>query len=160
MEWWDEVAFGDAGRLKIVCTPANHHSRRTLNDRNKALWCSYCVIDTLTNQKYYYTGDTGYCHAFKEIGQHYGPFDLACLPIGAYSPRWFMKHHHCDPKEAVVMHQEIKSKRSIGMHWGTFVLTTEPLLEPMELLKEETIKAGLRPEEFNTMKIGETLVLN
>lgn len=59
------------------------------------------------------------CPAFKEIGERIGPFDLSMIPIGAYSPRWFMSPVHCSPEDAVMVHLDIKSKRSVGMHWGT-----------------------------------------
>lgn len=39
----------------------------------------------------WFGGDTGYCNVFKEIGDKYGPIDLALIPTGAYNPRWFMK---------------------------------------------------------------------
>ena len=32
--------------------------------------------------------DFPYCPAFKQIGEHRGPFDLGLIPIGAYDPRW------------------------------------------------------------------------
>lgn len=57
------------------------------------------------------------CPAFKEIGERLGPFDLAMLPVGAYSPRGFMSHIHCSPEDAVAVHQDIRSRRSVGMHW-------------------------------------------
>ena len=31
------------------------------------------------------------------------------------------------PNEALQIHKDVKSKRSVGIHWGTFVLTTEPI---------------------------------
>lgn len=69
-----------------------------------------------------------------------GPFDLAAIPIGAYSPRFFMNDSHCDPYEALQIHKDLKSKRSIAIHWGTFPLANEPLLEPPQLLYEAVYK--------------------
>ena len=63
--------------------------------------------------------DMPHCPAFKEIGERIGPFDFSMIPIGAYSPRWFMSPIHCSPEDAVRVHEDIKSKRSVGMHWGT-----------------------------------------
>ena len=59
---------------------------------------------------------------------------MAAIPIGAYQPNWFMKHQHVHPGEAVQIHKDIKSGRSLGIHWGTFMLTTEYYLEPPVLL--------------------------
>jgi N-acyl-phosphatidylethanolamine-hydrolysing phospholipase D len=30
-----------------------------------------------------------------------------------------MKHHHINPDEAVLIHKDIRSKKSFGIHWGT-----------------------------------------
>ncbi|RKP18626.1 hypothetical protein ROZALSC1DRAFT_29705 [Rozella allomycis CSF55] len=94
-----------------------------------------------------------YCPVFKEIGKQIGPFDLACIPIGAYSPRWFMSPVHCAPEDSVCLHQDIKSKKSIGMHYGTFVLTDEPVEEPPVRLKSSMVEKGLDPKEFECIKI-------
>lgn len=71
--------------------------------------------------KYYFAGDTGFCEEeFDTMGKLYGPFDLAAIPIGAYEPRWFMRPQHIDPGEAVQIHQHMRVRRSIGIHWGTY----------------------------------------
>lgn len=56
-----------------------------------------------------------HCPAFKEIGEKVGPFDLALIPIGAYSPRWFMSAFHCSPEDAVDVHRDIKSRHSVSL---------------------------------------------
>ena len=83
--------------------------------------------------------------------------DLSLIPIGAYAPRWFMKYHHCNVEEAIQIHKDIKSKRSIGMHWGTFILTDEPMREPIEKLKQLTKQKNMPPEEFAIMEHGKTI---
>merc|ERR1712012_614570 len=82
----------------------------------------------------YFAGDTGYCEEFEKIGSQLGPFDMAAIPIGAYQPNWFMKYQHVHPGEAVEIHKDIECKKSLGIHWGTFMLTTEYYLEPPVLL--------------------------
>ncbi|KAG0557328.1 hypothetical protein KC19_11G120600 [Ceratodon purpureus] len=144
--------------LRAVCTPCQHFSGRGILDRDKTLWCSW-VLES-PSKKVYFGGDTGFCSvtkdsdhpggdvatretisyskkedlpvcpSFAEIGKRFGPFDLACLPIGAYSPRHFMSSIHCSPEDAVAIHIAVNAKRSIGMHWGTFKLTDEAILEP------------------------------
>ena len=54
-------------------------------------------------------------------------FDLALIAVGACQPRWFMKEQHVNPAEAVQIHQDLKAKRSVGVHWGTLNLTDEPV---------------------------------
>ena len=76
----------------------------------------------------YLCHSTGYCSSFSEVGQKYGPFDLATIPIGAYEPRFMMEPQHVDPEQAVKIHMDIKSKKSIGVHWGTFSLANEVII--------------------------------
>lgn len=65
---------------------------------------------------------------------------------------------HCSPADSALLHSDIRSKLSVGMHWGTFVLTDEPVNQPPEKLKEALLKNGMRQDEFVTVKIGETIV--
>ncbi|SPQ99824.1 unnamed protein product (mitochondrion) [Plasmodiophora brassicae] len=97
-DWWDEYEVGGSD-LHIACTPCQHFTGRSLTDRFQTLWSSWVV--TCGASKFYFAGDTGYrtvledededavptCPVFKQIGERYGPFDLAAIPIGAYSPR-------------------------------------------------------------------------
>jgi len=85
--------------------------------------------------------------------------DLSLLPIGAYAPRWFMKDHHCNVEEAIQIHKDIQSKRSVAMHWGTFQLTDEPMDEPPQLLQALSSENNLPSDEFITMQHGETKII-
>ena len=38
--------------------------------------------------------------------------------------------YHTTPEEALNVAQDLKSKKVLGMHWGTFVLSLEPIMEP------------------------------
>ena len=69
--------------------------------------------------RFFFTGDTGYCQAFREIGERYGPFTVAAIPIGAYEPRFIMRPQHIDPEEAVAIHHDLRAQHSLGIHWGT-----------------------------------------
>lgn len=83
------------------------------------------MIKTPKGKKIFYPGDTGYCGIFKELGEIFGGFDLSILPIGAYEPRELLKSQHFNPEDAVIVHKELKSKKSVGVHWGTFPLGWE-----------------------------------
>ena len=83
-------------------------------------------------------------------------FDLAAIPIGAYEPRWFMKQYHINPEESVRIHQEINSRYSVAIHWGTFILTDEPVDEPPQRLKNALAKKSIPNERFFLLKHGET----
>jgi L-ascorbate metabolism protein UlaG (beta-lactamase superfamily) len=155
LSWWQHETFG---ALTIHCVPAKHWSKRGLFRTNEAGWGGY-VIESPAGV-IYFAGDTGY-HPdyFKEIGARFPNIELALIPIGAYAPRWFMQRFHVDPPEAVMIHQEVGAKKSIGMHWGTFKLTDEPMSEPPLYLAREAAAAKLSPQTFSTMKIGETRIL-
>jgi len=79
---------------------------------------------------------------------------MAAIPIGAYEPRWFMRPQHVNPEEAVQIHIDLQSRNSIGMHWGTFILTDEPIMEPPAKLNEAKLQKGLRNDEFTVLNIG------
>ncbi|CAN0099933.1 unnamed protein product, partial [Ectocarpus sp. 4 AP-2014] len=116
LSWWEEVEVeGGAGPVRLASTPAQHWSTRVVWDRNTSLWCGFAVVGS--RERFYFAGDTAYCPVFGQIGERYGPFDLAAIPIGAHEPAWFMKEQHCSPKEAVTIHKELGSKRSFAVHW-------------------------------------------
>jgi len=150
--WWDEFQFSPS--VKVVCTPCQHWCKRTLFDECKALWSSWSIIGD--SARFFFAGDTGYCAGFAEIGDEFGPFDLAAIPIGAYEPRWFMKPQHVNPEEAVQVHIDVGAKRSVGMHFGTFKLTDEPFFEPPERVAEEMKRLEKPADEFFVLDIGET----
>ena len=80
------------------------------------------------------------------------------LAIGAFSPRWFMSQIHCNPEDAVDLHQDVRSLKSIGMHFACWVLTDEPINEPKERLEACTRARGMPANEFDTLPaIGATI---
>ena len=150
--WWDNTILKN---VKIHSVPVQHWSKRSFTDTNKSLWCGW-IIDA-PNYRTFFCGDTGYSKDFGLIQKKFKYMDLSLIPIGAYAPRWFMKYHHCNVEEAIQIHKDIKSKRSIGMHWGTFILTDEPMREPVEKLKQLTKQKNMPPEEFAIMEHGKTI---
>lgn len=155
LDWWQSHA---ANGLTVTAVPAQHWSKRTLFSRNRTLWCGFVV--QIRDFRFYFAGDSGYSPDFKAIGERYGPIDLAAIPIGAYEPRWFMRQHHMTPEEAVQVHLDVRARRSVGMHWGTFVLTDEPLDEPPVRLAQARHAAGLPDNAFFVLRHGETIRLD
>jgi len=161
----------------IGCLPCQHTSARTPFDKGHTLWASWSV--TSGGKKVWFGGDTGYrkvpelpkdefdysekyshlphCPAFKQIGELRGPFDLGLIPIGAYDPRFIMSPMHANPYDSVNIFADTKCERALGIHWGTWVLTTEEVLEPPKKLKEALKWKGM-PEEgvFEVCDIGES----
>ncbi|KAK1820412.1 hypothetical protein LTR12_005138 [Friedmanniomyces endolithicus] len=126
-DWWDsfEIKTTEFGSVKITCCPTQHFSGRNALNMGHTLWCSWAF--EAGGKKLYFSGDTAYqavdtpspCPAFKQIGEVLGPFDLAMLPIGLMTPHAFMGGVHATPEQSIHIHKEIKSKLSIGMHYGT-----------------------------------------
>lgn len=152
LDWWKSTQLE---KMTLTALPAQHWSARGIFDRNDTLWASW-MID-IADLRVWFGGDTGYNEVeFKEIGAAYPNIDLALIPIGAYAPRWFMKQQHTDPYEAILVHHDLSAARSIGMHWGTFELSAEPMLEPKALLQKAVEEGKIGAGLFDTMAIGET----
>ncbi len=124
--WWEKTGYQ---QHEITAVPAQHFSGRTLWDKDKTLWNGYVI--KFGDKTFYFVGDTGYNqHQFKEIGQKFSKIDLSLIPIGSYAPRAFMAPVHCNPSDAVQIHQDVNSSLSLGMHWKTFRLSEEPMQRP------------------------------
>jgi N-acyl-phosphatidylethanolamine-hydrolysing phospholipase D len=154
MDWWDR---SQDGNLEIIAVPVQHWSKRSLFSRNKTLWAGWVIASN--DFRFFFAGDTGYNSLFKEIGEKLGPFDLAAIPIGAYEPRWFMARHHVDPEEAVQIHKDIRSRKSLAIHWGTFILTDEPLDEPPKRLAAALEENKIPGDDFLVLQHGQTIIL-
>ncbi len=151
LDWWQRT---QAAGATVTATPARHFAARTLWDRNRTLWAGFMLEHQ--GRKLYFAGDSGYTGAFKQIGARLGAPDLALLPIGAYEPRDFMAPVHMNPAEAVQAFQDLGAQRAIGMHFGTFQLTAEAIDAPLTALATARTEAGLAPEAFTTLDIGES----
>jgi N-acyl-phosphatidylethanolamine-hydrolysing phospholipase D len=151
LDWWQSASLGP---IRFHCVPAQHFSMRTPFDANTVLWCGWVLTTPVGN--IFFAGDTGYSVDFREIGQRLGPMRLALIPIGGYMPRWFMKPMHLNPTEAVMVHQDVLAQQSIGMHWGTFKLTEEPLAEPPLFLEKVLKEKHISLDTFITLEFGET----
>ena len=173
----DEPSPEGAITARIGALPCQHVTARFIHDRCATLWSSWSV--TSGGKSVWFGGDTGYravpkesdgeddysekwahlprCPAFKEIGELRGPFDLGLIPIGAYAPRFLFSSMHADPRDAVEIFRDTQCKRAMSIHWGTWVLTEEDVLEPPKKLKE-ALKAREMPEEgvFDVCNIGES----
>ena len=151
---WDAVVdLGDG--LGVHSEPTQHWSARGTGDRSHALWASF-VVQTGA-KKIYCVGDTGFGTGatFERVRKRHPEIALALLPIGAYEPRWFMRHSHMNPDEAVQALQLCGAAQALGHHWGTFHLTNEPVEQPRIDLIAALTKHGIAPERFSALQPGE-----
>lgn len=151
LDWWQGREHHG---LRLICAPAQHFSGRSVSDDNRRLWSSWVVVGR--TKRLYFAGDSGYFGGFKEVGDAFGPFDLAALPIGAYQPASMMKHVHTTPEGAVQAFMDLRGRTLLGIHWGTFDLAEEPLDEPPWRMHEEAKRRAIEPERIWILKFGET----
>ena len=157
LDWWQ--AHRLAG-VEVVLTPVQHWSGRSLTDRMATLWGGFAVF--ASELHLFYPGDTGYSKDFTSIRERFaerqkdGGFDIALIPLGAYEPRWFMTSQHINPTEAVQSHRDLRARASLGVHWGTFGLTDEPLDEPPQALAQARRAQGVADAAFFVLAVGET----
>ena len=152
LDWWQQAA---PASLHVTLVPAQHFSARGPFDRNRALWGGFIIESG--SLRIFFAGDSGYGDHFAEIRERFAPIDLALLPIGAYEPRWFMKDVHMDPEEAVQAHLDLGANRSIGMHFGTFQLTTEGIADPVKGLDKALQAEEIPSSWFQVLEFGESL---
>jgi len=174
LDWWEAAELhprggaegasdeGGGGRregVRLDFVPAHHWSKRSLTDTCRSLWGGW-VLTAPDGQRVYFAGDTGYGHWFSRIGRRYPGIDLALLPIGAYDPRWWLSDVHCNPEEAVQAAQDLGARRMAPMHWATFILSAEPVLEPLNRVRTAWAKAGLPREDLWDLPVGGSRVLD
>ena len=153
MDWYDEIKVNND--LKITFLPAVHWSKRSLTDTNKTLWGNFLI--EYKGKKILFACDTGYGDIYKDLGEKYGPIDISMINIGAYDfrPMFDKSIYHTTPEEALNIAQDLKSKKVIGTHWGTFVLSLEPIMEPPKRFKDNAESFGFKKEDAIIFKIGE-----
>lgn len=152
LDWFD--SFSDGSR-EIILLPCSHWTMRNpITGPNTALWGSY-LIRTKTGPVIYVSGDLSYFDRFEEVGCEFD-IDLAIFNLGAYEPRWFMKHSHINPEETVRAFRELGAKRLMVVHWGTFRLGDEPVYLPRQQIREEMDRAGLS-DRLVDLRHGQTL---
>lgn len=154
LDWWERATTAP---LPTTLTPAQHFSARTPFDRNRALWGGFVL--EIEGRRLFFAGDSGYAPHFVEVRERLGAVDLALLPIGAYEPRWFMKDIHMNPEEAVKAHVDVGAAQSVGMHFGTFRLTSEAIDEPLHALERAKREHGIDLDAFVTLDFGGSMHL-
>ncbi|MFF5899027.1 MBL fold metallo-hydrolase [Streptomyces argenteolus] len=155
LDWWESVELGG---VRFDFVPSHHWSKRTLLDTCRSLWGGW-VLGAPSGRRIYFAGDTGYGHWFEEIGRRHPGLDLAMLPIGAYEPRWWLSDVHTDPEEAVQAFEDLGARAMAPMHWATFLLSAEPVLEPLTRLRTAWQRAGHSRADLWDLPVGGSRVL-
>lgn len=150
LNWWDETQLDG---LTLALTPSKHFSGRGLFNRNSTLWGGWVVLSE--DARFYTSGDGGYDSHFKEIGEAYGPFDIALMEGGQYNERW--ESSHMTPEQAVQAHLDVQGETMMLVHWAAFTLAFHSWTDPVERALPEAERLGAH---LITPKIGETLALD
>jgi L-ascorbate metabolism protein UlaG (beta-lactamase superfamily) len=126
------------------------------------LWGGWVVTGS-DGRSVLHAGDTGYGPFPARIGARQRALGhelaVAVLPVGAYAPRRLLREVHMDPAEAVRAAGDLGARRVVPVHWGTFVLSGEPVLEPLERVRAEWDRAGRDRDDLWDLPIGGTRVL-
>lgn len=149
--WGDKTVVKSAnGDAEVEAFEVEHWGARWRHDKHRG-YNGYIV--SRNGKKIIFTGDTAMSDGFKGI-QGKGPFEFACMPIGAYNPFIWS---HCNPEQALEMTNDAGAKHVLPTHYYTFRFGRERSSEPIErlqtALKGETDRLGWR-------EAGETFVLN
>lgn len=149
LDWWQEVKLES---LNLVCTPAQHFSGRKLNNGQSTLWSSW-VIQSKT-ENIYFSGDSGYASHFKEIGEKYGPFDLALMECGQYNDMW--SDIHMMPEETAQAGIDVQAKKIMPIHWAGFKLALHEWTDPINRVKAKAETLNLK---VITPTIGQNIIV-
>lgn len=153
----DHPAVGEtvaAGRARLTALQALHGTRRNLLAKLDGEAYSWDI--RVAGRSALFVGDSAYDGAvFGEIGRTRGPYDLALVPIGAFEPSPLVADMHSTPEDAALILGELRAKLGIGIHWGTFALSPEPLRAPADRF----LAASQGHRQARVLRIGETLAL-
>ena len=161
LDWYEKIIINE--ELQITLLPAVHWSKRSLFDTNKTLWGNYLI--EYKDKKILFACDTGVGDIYKNLGDKYGPIDITFINIGAYNffpimPEKDKSVYHTNPEEALGLAKDLQSKKVIGMHWGTVILSLEPIMEPPERFKKNAKKFGFNDNDAIIFKIGQVTKLS
>jgi L-ascorbate metabolism protein UlaG (beta-lactamase superfamily) len=151
LDWWESI---ETGGVEVIFVPAHHNSGRGLFSKNKSLWGGFVL--KARSGMVYFAGDTAFGNFFDDLAVRFAEPDLSIFPLGNYEKRWFMKNQHMNPEESVKAHLLLRSKKSMGMHFATFLEHPEQTVDAHEKdLAEALGNAGLASDAFWIPKFGE-----
>lgn len=146
---WEQEKIYDS--IKITALPGIHYSGRSNSDRNQTLWASFAIKGT--NKNIFCSGDTGYGKHLKEIGEKYGPFDMAFVEIDGWNNGWPLTHLF--PDEVIQLCKDVDTKLMLPTHWGTFDLALHPWNKSIQLVADKALENDI---ELVTPVMGEKVI--
>ncbi|MDO6854529.1 MULTISPECIES: MBL fold metallo-hydrolase [Cellulophaga] len=149
LDWWQNTKLDN---LTFVCTPAQHFSGRKLNNSQSTLWSSWVIQSKQDN--IYFSGDSGYSPHFKEIGDKYGPFDIALMECGQYNQMW--ADIHMMPEETAQAGLDVQAKKIVPIHWAGFKLALHSWTDPIVRVKARAKELNL---DVITPEIGDEIIV-
>ena len=173
LDWWDSWSWvasrdgvaglhsgeaGGGGGLTLTAAPARHFSGRGFK-RGGTLWSSFVLKGR--GHSLYLGGDSGYEQHFREIGERFGPFELAILECGQYGKNW--PFIHMMPEQTVQAALDLRAAALMPVHWGKFTLALHPWKEPVRRLMAAFAKASAAESgkglQLATPMIGEAVLV-
>ena len=151
-DWYEEVEVETVqpDNLRLVFTPTRHFSGRRIKGHRTTLWGSWIVQSNELNV--YFSGDGGYSSEFANIGERYGPFDIAFMEDGAYNKRW--RDVHMLPEESAQAGFDLKAKVVLPIHWGKFDLSTHHWREPVRRIKQAIAQGNIQLDNERQIKLA------
>jgi L-ascorbate metabolism protein UlaG (beta-lactamase superfamily) len=147
LDWWQST---EVDGIRLVATPAQHFSGRSLFDGNRTLWASWVIVDA--DLRVFFSGDSGYFDGFKRIGEKFGPFDITLMETGAYDANW--PGVHMQPEQTLQAHIDLNGRWLLPIHNGTFDLAMHAWYEPFDRI---VALAAARGVSVSTPQIGEAV---
>ena len=148
LDWHDSLRL--PGAVTVISQPARHFSGRGLR-RGLTSWSSWVLRGP--RQRVFYSGDGGYGPHFQQIGQQYGPFDLALMECGQYDPQW--SQIHMTPEQSVQAGLDVRARLYQPVHWGAFTEALHPWNEPVRRAWAEATRRGL---PITTPELGQPVL--
>ncbi|GAB2643936.1 MBL fold metallo-hydrolase [Vibrio panuliri] len=156
LDWWESTLIGS---VELTATPANHNSGRTGFDSNSTLWASWVIKGV--SGSLFYSGDTAYDNHFKQIGERFGPFDIAFIEVAANVKNGIgypvENWGHMQARHTANAYQDLQANILMPVHWSTFELFAHRWDEPIEDLRQEAQQIGA---ELITPMIGESFEIH
>ena len=149
-DWYEESNVSE--EMSIVFTPSQHFSGRGISTDN-TLWGSWAVY--INDHALYFSGDGGYSSEFLEIGDKYGPFDIAFIEAGQYNEAW--SDVHMFPNQSVQAALDLNAESLLPIHNTKFVLALHGWDEPLEEVSTEGQRRNLT---VTTPMLGESFLLS